>query len=77
MDFRLLYGVVYGYLWFGKWGYCFCSGSFGVEEYYYYRVIVFLIFIFLVDDIIVNFRENKVNLNIGDIVRCYRDMSEI
>lgn len=77
MDLRLLHGVAYGHSWFGKWGYRFCSGSFGVEEHHYHRAIAFLTSISLVDDITANFREKKANLNIGDIVRCYRDMSEI
>lgn len=75
MDLRLLHGVAYGHPWFGKWGYRFCSGSFGVEEHHYHRAIAFLTSMSL-DDIIANFREKKANLNIGDIVRCYRDMSE-
>jgi hypothetical protein len=36
MDLRLLYGVGYGHSWYGKWGYKFCRGSFGVSEYDYY-----------------------------------------
>lgn len=35
MDLRLLYGVAYGHSWFGKWGYRFCHGSFGVKEHNY------------------------------------------
>lgn len=33
MDLRLLYGVAYGHSWFGRWGYRFCRGSFGVAEH--------------------------------------------
>ncbi|OAY69867.1 PHD finger protein MALE MEIOCYTE DEATH 1 [Ananas comosus] len=32
MDPRLLHGVTYGYPWFGRWGYRFCYGSFGVTK---------------------------------------------
>ncbi|KAJ9564496.1 hypothetical protein OSB04_000462 [Centaurea solstitialis] len=32
MDLRLLYGVSYGHTWFGRWGYQFCHGSFGVTK---------------------------------------------
>ncbi|KAF6165526.1 hypothetical protein GIB67_015849 [Kingdonia uniflora] len=32
MDLRLLYGVAYGHSWFGRWGYKFYYGSFGVIE---------------------------------------------
>ncbi|KAL8142143.1 hypothetical protein V2J09_015175 [Rumex salicifolius] len=75
MDLRLLHGVAYGHPWFGKWGYRFCCGSFGVEEHHYYRAIAFLTSMCL-DDLTADFRENKGNQDIGDIVRYYRDMSE-
>ncbi|WJX16233.1 hypothetical protein P8452_06290 [Trifolium repens] len=40
MDLRLLHGVAYGHSWFGRWGYKFYRGSFGVtEENYYYEAM--------------------------------------
>lgn len=32
VDLRLLYGIAYGNPWFGRWGYNFCCGSYGVKE---------------------------------------------
>ncbi|KAL8141952.1 hypothetical protein V2J09_014984 [Rumex salicifolius] len=75
MDLRLLDGVAYGHTWFGKWGYRFCTGSFGVEGQHYDRAIALLTSICL-DDLVADFRENKANQDIAKIVRCYRDMSE-
>lgn len=45
LDFWLLYGVVYGYLWFGRWGYKFCCGSYGVIKNDYKNVIEFFGFL--------------------------------
>ncbi|KZV49766.1 PHD finger protein MALE MEIOCYTE DEATH 1 [Dorcoceras hygrometricum] len=39
MDLRLLYGVAYGHSWFGRWGYQFCHGSFGVKWHNYEKAI--------------------------------------
>ena len=39
MDLRLLHGVRYGYPWFGRLGYRFCHGSFGVTKHNYERAI--------------------------------------
>ncbi|KAK2644606.1 hypothetical protein Ddye_019801 [Dipteronia dyeriana] len=35
MDLRLLHGVAYGHPWFGRWGYRFSRGNFGVTELNY------------------------------------------
>ncbi len=75
MHLRLLHGVAYGHPWFGKWGYRFCSGSFGVEEHHYNMAIEFLSSMYL-DEIIAGFRPKKTIHDINRIVRCYRDMSE-
>lgn len=42
MDLRLLHGVAYGHSWFGRWGYRFCQGSFGVTEHNYERALEIL-----------------------------------
>lgn len=71
VDLRLLHGVAYGHSWFGKWGYRF------VGALVWKNTTGRVLHVFFLDDITANFREKKANLNIGDIVRCYRDMSEI
>ncbi|WOL06617.1 PHD finger protein PERSISTENT TAPETAL CELL 1 [Canna indica] len=35
MELRLIHGVAYGEPWFGRWGYKFGSGSFGVTQHMY------------------------------------------
>lgn len=64
-------------VWSSLWSFMVCGLpllQWSVEEHHYHRAIVFLTSMSL-DDITANFREKKANLNIGDIVRCYRDMS--
>ncbi|GAB2223307.1 hypothetical protein Droror1_Dr00017447 [Drosera rotundifolia] len=39
MDLRLLHGVTYAAPWFGRWGYQFARGSFGVTESMYQKAI--------------------------------------
>ncbi|KAL2938027.1 PHD finger protein MALE MEIOCYTE DEATH 1 [Bienertia sinuspersici] len=39
MDLRLLHSIVYGHPWFGRWGYKFCLGSFGVQEHHYQKAV--------------------------------------
>ncbi|KAK3020775.1 hypothetical protein RJ639_045847 [Escallonia herrerae] len=39
MDLRLLYGVAYSEPWFGRWGYKFGRGSFGVTQQMYRKAI--------------------------------------
>ncbi|XP_010271105.1 PREDICTED: PHD finger protein PERSISTENT TAPETAL CELL 1 [Nelumbo nucifera] len=39
MDLRLLHGVAYGEPWFGRWGYRFSRGSYGVTEPMYRKAI--------------------------------------
>ncbi|KAA8524837.1 hypothetical protein F0562_011260 [Nyssa sinensis] len=75
VDVRLLYGVAYGHVWFGRWGYRFCRGSFGVTEYKYDRAIEMLSSLTL-DQIIRDFGNTKQRQEIKRIIHRYRDLSE-
>ncbi|XP_065850081.1 PHD finger protein MALE MEIOCYTE DEATH 1 [Euphorbia lathyris] len=71
MDLRLLYGVAYGHPWFGRWGYKFCRGSFGVAEYNYSGAIEILSSLEL--DQIIHDLKNK---EMHQIINYYRNLSE-
>ncbi|KAK7300663.1 hypothetical protein RJT34_11511 [Clitoria ternatea] len=75
MDLRLLHGVAYGHSWFGRWGYRFCRGSFGVTENSYYEAIETLGSLEL-DVIAKDLSKTKYHKEIKQMVRYYRDMSE-
>ncbi|KAL2241114.1 PHD finger protein MALE MEIOCYTE DEATH 1 [Sesamum indicum] len=75
MDLRLLYGVAYGHCWFGKWGYRFCRGSFGVKEHDYERATDILSSVEL-DQLIDDFSITNGCSHIEQIIHHYRDMSE-
>ncbi|KAJ0042424.1 hypothetical protein Pint_18264 [Pistacia integerrima] len=75
MDLRLLHGVAYGHPWFGRWGYRFYRGSFGVAEHNYNRAIEILSSLEL-DNIMQDFRDTNKWRQIKQIIHCYRDMSE-
>lgn len=75
MDLRLLHGVAYGRPWFGKWGYKFCHGSFGVTEYQYESAIGILSSLEL-DKIIQDFCYTKLYRDVKRIICCYRELSE-
>ncbi|KAJ0098994.1 hypothetical protein Patl1_20932 [Pistacia atlantica] len=75
MDLRLLLGVAYGHPWFGRWGYRFYRGSFGVAEHNYNRAIEILSSLEL-DNIMQDFRDTNKWRQIKQIIHCYRDMSE-
>ncbi|KAL6959625.1 hypothetical protein U1Q18_039779 [Sarracenia purpurea var. burkii] len=75
MDLRLLHGVAYGHPWFGRWGYRFHHGSFGVTEHNYEKAIEILSSLEL-DKIIRDFSTTDQYRGIKQIVRCYRDLSE-
>ncbi|RVW81818.1 PHD finger protein MALE MEIOCYTE DEATH 1 [Vitis vinifera] len=75
MDLRLLHGVAYGHPWFGRWGYRFCHGSFGVKEPNYERAIEILSSLEL-DQIIEDFGCTDRCMKIRQIFRFYRDLSE-
>ncbi|XP_058109014.1 PHD finger protein MALE MEIOCYTE DEATH 1 [Magnolia sinica] len=56
MELRLLCGVAYGQPWFGRWGYKFCHGTFGVTEHNYQQAIEILSSLDL-DRVIEDFKE--------------------
>ena len=58
MDLRLLHSIAYGRPWFGRWGYIFCQGSFGVTNEKYERAIELLSCLGL-DQIIQDFCSSK------------------
>ncbi|KAI3886124.1 hypothetical protein MKW92_046171 [Papaver armeniacum] len=74
MDLRLLYGVAYGHPWFGRWGYQFCHGSFGVTEHNY-NTAIDMLSSFNLDKIVENCRGKDRN-HMEKIIRTYREMSE-
>ncbi|KAL8472341.1 hypothetical protein ACS0TY_028904 [Phlomoides rotata] len=75
MDLRLLYGIAYGHSWFGKWGYRFCHGSFGVKEHNYERAMDMLSSLEL-DQVIDDFSLTNVSSDIKQMIHHYRDMSD-
>ncbi|XVF37059.1 hypothetical protein REPUB_Repub19eG0113200 [Reevesia pubescens] len=75
MDLRLLHGVAYGHTWFGRWGYKFCRGSYGVLEQNYDRAIEILSSHEL-DKIIQDFCDREQCGQIKFMVQHYRDLSE-
>ncbi|KAK1361841.1 PHD domain-containing protein [Heracleum sosnowskyi] len=75
MDLRLLHGIAYGRPWFGRWGYKFCQGSFGVTGEKYERAIELLSSLGL-DQIIQDFCSSKLYSDVKRIIYYYRDTSE-
>ncbi|KAJ7964448.1 PHD finger protein family [Quillaja saponaria] len=75
MDLRLLHGVAYGHCWFGRWGYRFCRGSFGVTEHKY-NLAIETLSSWELDKIIQDFGVTKCYNEIKQIIRHYRNMSE-
>ncbi|KDP25820.1 hypothetical protein JCGZ_22542 [Jatropha curcas] len=75
MELRLLYGVAYGHSWFGRWGYKFCRGSFGVKLQNYNQAIEILCSLEL-DKIIEEFKDTKVHQEMKQIISFYRNFSE-
>ncbi|CAI9110277.1 OLC1v1010271C2 [Oldenlandia corymbosa var. corymbosa] len=75
MDLRLLHGVAYGHPWFGRWGYRFLCGSFGVKDYHYNRSLELLSSLEL-DKIIQDVSCTERCKEVKHIIRCYRDLSE-
>lgn len=74
MELRLLHGVAYGHSWFGKWGYRFCHGSFGVKEHNYESAIDLLSSLHL-DRVISDFSIVKACFDIKQMIQYYRNMS--
>uniref|UniRef100_A0A6N2NLL5 Zinc finger PHD-type domain-containing protein n=1 Tax=Salix viminalis TaxID=40686 RepID=A0A6N2NLL5_SALVM len=75
MDLRLLHGVAYGRTWFGKWGYNFSRGSFGVTRQKYERAIQILSSLD-VSTIIHDFINKRQGELVKRIINIYRDASE-
>ncbi|KAL5574114.1 hypothetical protein UlMin_023711 [Ulmus minor] len=75
MDLRLLHGVAYGHPWFGRWGYSFCHGSFGIKEHNYNRALEILSSLEL-ERVVRDFSDTDQYQEIKQIIRLYRDMSE-
>ena len=75
MELRLLHGVAYKHPWFGRWGYSFCHGSFGVSEHNYNKAIEILCSLDL-EKIIEDFSGTNQAQEINQIIRIYRDLSE-
>ncbi|XP_049371987.1 PHD finger protein MALE MEIOCYTE DEATH 1-like [Solanum verrucosum] len=74
MDLRLLYGVAYGHTWFGRWGYKFSHGSFGIMEHHYEKAIEMLSSIEL-DQVIDDFRYISRSNVMKQVIACYRGLS--
>lgn len=75
MELRLLHGVAYGHPWFGRWGYKFCHGSFGVREHIYERALKILSSLEL-EKIIQDFSDMDQCEELKKIIRYYRYLSE-
>ncbi|CAN4086371.1 unnamed protein product [Withania somnifera] len=74
---RLLHGVAYGRSWFGKWGYRFGRGSYGVTEQKYEVAVQFLSSLGL-DKILNDFRKDVPRRQkIKQIIGTYRELSEV
>lgn len=69
---RLLYGIAYGHCWFGRWGYRFHRGSFGVTDDHYNSAIQILSSIQL-EKIISDFSEFP---KLKNLILHYRCVSE-
>ncbi|KAK4350259.1 hypothetical protein RND71_029572 [Anisodus tanguticus] len=77
MDLRLLHGVAYGQCWFGKWGYKFGRGSYGVTEQKYEIAVQFLSSLGL-NKILNDFRKDiPKRRKIKQIIGTYRELSEV
>lgn len=75
MDLRLLYGVAYGHSWFGRWGYRFGRGCFGVMEHDYERAIETLSSLEL-DHVVDDFNLSRNGVEIRQIILSYRNLSQ-
>ncbi|KAL1215232.1 PHD finger protein MALE MEIOCYTE DEATH 1 [Cardamine amara subsp. amara] len=75
LELRLLYGVAYGHSWFGRWGYKFCRGSYGVTKNDYENAIELLGSLEL-DQIEFDFVHHQQSKEIKQVFRYYRAMSE-
>ncbi|XP_057527229.1 PHD finger protein MALE MEIOCYTE DEATH 1 [Amaranthus tricolor] len=75
MDLRLLHGVAYGHTWFGRWGYKFCHGSFGVQEHHFQKALDVLSSLTL-DDLVSNSQNTNKWADVKRIINSYRNLSK-
>ncbi|XP_050227365.1 PHD finger protein MALE MEIOCYTE DEATH 1 [Mercurialis annua] len=75
MELRLLYGVAYGHSWFGRWGYKFCRGSFGVTEQNY-SIAVGILSSLELDKVIEDFSSTDDYKELKQMIDYYRNLSE-
>ncbi|CAA0836804.1 PHD finger protein MALE MEIOCYTE DEATH 1 [Striga hermonthica] len=75
MDLRLLHGVAYGHSWFGKWGYRFSRGSFGVKEHNYESAMDVFSSLGL-EQVMDDFSFTSESTPIKQMIHHYRGMSE-
>lgn len=75
MVLRLLYATAYGQPWFGRWGYKFCHGIFGVTSDMYMNAVQILGTLPL-DSIMNDFGKVGKKIEIGRILECYQEMSK-
>ncbi|XP_021893728.1 PHD finger protein MALE MEIOCYTE DEATH 1 [Carica papaya] len=75
MDLRLLHGIAYGHSWFGRWGYKFFRGSYGMTQHSYYRAIE-IISSLEVDKVVSEFGNEEFSREIKQIISHYRNKSE-
>ncbi|PIA59751.1 hypothetical protein AQUCO_00400567v1 [Aquilegia coerulea] len=76
MDLRLLYGIAYGYSWYGRWGYKFSIGSFGVTLQNYEAAVGILSSLNM-DEVVKNFGNvRRSGKHIKQIIEVYRQVSD-
>ncbi|XP_021864018.1 PHD finger protein MALE MEIOCYTE DEATH 1 [Spinacia oleracea] len=75
MDIRLLHSIAYGHPWFGRWGYRFSHGSFGVQAHHHQKAVEVLSSIDL-DDLICNLPKSNKTADVKQIIYSYRNLSE-
>ncbi|KAK9689745.1 hypothetical protein RND81_09G078100 [Saponaria officinalis] len=73
MELRLLHGIAYGRPWFGRWGYKFSHGCFGVQAHHYQRAVEILSSLDF-DDLVLSMP--KENPEVQRIISSYRQKSE-
>ncbi|KAL3510381.1 hypothetical protein ACH5RR_029782 [Cinchona calisaya] len=76
INLRLLYVVAYGQSWYGKWGYKFSRGSFGIGKERYDKALDCLMSLDL-DKIVTHFKNKIKGRKIKQIISKYRGMRDI
>ncbi|XP_021730833.1 PHD finger protein MALE MEIOCYTE DEATH 1-like [Chenopodium quinoa] len=75
MDLRILHSVAYGHPWFGRWGYRFSHGSFGVKAHHHQKAVEVLSSLNL-DDLIGSLPKSNKSAHVKQIIYSYRNLSE-